>query len=113
MAYILGAQTLKNPAGFTRRQIETGSANNAINGRTTKDIRNRKEQFVLTYENLSNTDRNNILSEYDLETTRDFQVTEPNLTIATTPVHIDIKERTYQKGADYLEFLTLILTEVD
>ena len=115
MSYNLGLITLPTPkrGDFTRRQIETGAGFMTLDGTTKKDITNRKEQYVLSYELLTQAEISSILSEYDLQTTRDFSVNETNLTIASTPVHIDIKDRRYNTAGDsYREDLTLILTEV-
>lgn len=113
MSYTLGSITLPNPKGFQRRLIETGASINTLNGRTKKDITNRKEQFILNYEMLSQANVTAILGEYDLQTVRNFSVNETNLTINSTPVHIEISERQYNtKGNEYREDLTLVLTEV-
>ena len=112
MAYILGAVTLKNPTEFTRTQVEISAENTSITGRSTKDIFKRKEQFVLMWDSLTQAQVAEILSEYNLQETRSFRVTETSLTIAATDVHIDLPERLYHKGADYREGMELILTEV-
>lgn len=112
MSYILGNITLKNPTGFRRNPIETSVVNTSATGRTTKDIQNRKEQFILAYDDLTQSQVNEILSEYNLEEVRDFSVSETNLTITATAVHIDISPRSYHRGADYREGLILTLTEV-
>ena len=111
MSYLLGAITLPNPTNFTRKQIEVGASNTSLTGRTSKDIFHRKEQFVLEFEWISSADVTNIIGEYDLQTCRNFQVTETNLTIAATLVHIEIDERAYHKGPDYYENFVLTLTE--
>lgn len=112
MSYLLGDITLPNPKGFKRRTIEISSEQTSITGRTTKDIRARKEEFILNFEHLTPAEVSSIFSEYDLQTTRNFQVTETNLSIASTPVHIGLPDRDYMKGGSYRETLDLILTEV-
>lgn len=113
MAYLLGDITLPNPKRFERRTVEMSKVNDTINGTTKKDIVNRKEQFVLDYTNLTQAQVASILSEYNTQITREFEVTESNLTISATEVHIDIPGRAYNtKGDQYREDLTLILTEV-
>ena len=112
MSYILGATTLPNPKEFNREFIEVSAENVSLEGRTTKDIFKRKERFTFRFQHLTPAVVAGILSEYDAETTKDFQVTETNLTIAATPVHIDFSTRTYMKGDTYRSDLTLTLTEV-
>ena len=113
MSYVLGDVTLPSPTNFRREYIERSASNDMLDGTTKKDITNRKERFILEFNNISQTDVSTILSEYNLETTRDFEVTETNLTISSTQVHIDIGRRNYPtKGTDYREELTLLLTEV-
>ena len=112
MAYLLGDITLKSPASFVRRQVESSAENTSLTGRSTKDIFNRKEQYVLELRSLTTAQVNSVLGEYNLQATRNFEVTETNLTISATPVHIDIQRRDYYKGGDYREDITLTLTEV-
>ena len=111
MAYILNGTTLKSPTTFDRETIESSVKHNLLTGRTVKDIRNRKDRFILTFQYLSAAERNAIINIWQLETCVTFEVTETNLTIASTDVHVEIPERGYLKGGDYREFFTLILTE--
>jgi len=113
--YILGDITLPTPkpGSFVRKFIEVGGKVTTLKGRTKKDIVARKEQFVIKYVMLTQTEVNAIMGEYNLEATRNFSISETNLTIASTPVHIDIAERAYNTAGDsYREDLTLVLTEV-
>jgi hypothetical protein len=113
MAYLLGDQTLLNPKSFKREFVETSASNLLIDAKTTKRVENRKERFTLTYQNLTAAETSSILSEYELDETRVFEVTEDNLTIAATDVHIDISTRNYPlTGKAYRHELNLILTEV-
>lgn len=113
MSFILGSTTLPMPVKFSRETIERAAVNETIDGTTKKDLTNRKERFVLEFKNLTQAEVSSILSEYNLQTTRTFQVTEDNLTISGTSVHIDIPSREYnQKSADYREDLSIVLTEV-
>ena len=113
MAYTLGDITLPNPKKLTREFIETGAENLLIEGKTTKNIANRKEKFTLEYENLDTAEVNAILSEYLLTIVRTFTVDEAGLSIGPTDVLIDIQNREYPpSGKLYLENITLVLTEV-
>jgi len=113
MAITLGAQTLLYPKSFRREFIETSASNLLIDAKTTRRVENRKERFTLVYQNLTVAEADSILSEYNTNETRTFEVTETSLPIAATKVHIDISTRTYQgTGRAYRQDLTLILTEV-
>ena len=113
MSYILGAVTLPNPVSFERETVEKSQKIITLNNTTKKDISGRKERFIISFKMLTQTEVNTILAEYDLQTTRNFQVTETNLTIAATPVHIEIDRRAYNTpGNEYREDITLFLEEV-
>ena len=112
MSTILGSTTLPNPTDFKREFVETSSTNTTLTGRTYKEIRNRKERFTLTFERLTKTEVDSILGEYTPEVAKDFSVTEDNLTIAATSVHIRFESRDYIKGGEFRSDVTLIVTEV-
>lgn len=113
MSWILGSITLPRPVKFERRTIETGVEHITLDGTTKKDISNRKEQFILTFQYLTQAEVSNILGEYNLQAVRDFSVSDGSLTITTTSVHIDLKSREYPaSGSEFREDLELILTEV-
>lgn len=113
MAYLLGNITLPNPKSFRREVVEKSAMIVTLNNTTKKDITGRKYRYILGYRFLTQSEVASIMSEYDLETTRDFQVTETNLTVASTPVHVTIDRREYNTpGNEYREDLTLILEEV-
>lgn len=111
MSYTLGNVILKRPANMVRQTVETSAVQTTVPGRSVKDIRNRKERYVLSFQNLTQAQVSAIFGEYDLETTRTFTVSETNLTIGPTTVHIDIPDRNYTGGADYRENFVIILTE--
>lgn len=114
MAFILGNITLPNPIEFRRRYIETSRENVSITGKVSKNIVSRQEQYILKFQHLTQAEAGNIISEFDLMTTRTFSVSETNMTINPTTVHITIEERQYNTtGPDFREDLTLILTEVE
>lgn len=113
MAYILGSVTLPRPSSFTREIVENSQKIITLNNTTKKDITGRKERYVLEFKYLNQAQVAAILAEYDLQTTRNFQVTETNLTIAATPVHIEIEQREYlTPGNEYREDLVIYLEEV-
>jgi len=111
--YVLGSLTLPRPNSFERRYIEKSSTVVTLNNTTKRDITGRKEQFILGFRMLSQTEINAIIAEYEMNTSRNFSVSETNLTISSTPVHIEIDRRQYATaGPSYREDVTLILTEV-
>lgn len=114
MSFILGAVTLPQPKSFTREFIETSKQNLTIGGKTVKRTENRKERFTLVFQELTQSQVNSILSEYELEEVRSFQVTEEELTIAATDVLVSLPPREYPlSGKAYRENFSLILTEVE
>lgn len=113
MSYLLDSSTLPNPVEFTRETVEASTQNVTIEGKDKKDIVNRKERYILEFTKLTQAQISSIMAKYNLQTTLSFQVTETNLTINATDVHIDIPQRAYNTGGDqYREDITLILTEV-
>ena len=111
--YQLGGITLPNPKKFTRIFIELGVEHLLMFGKTTKRIENRKEQFILEYQYLSQADINAILSQYELEVPLDFVVTETNLSIASTSVLMDVSGFEFpQTGEEYREHMVITLTEI-
>lgn len=109
----LGNIILPNPKKFTRHFIETASENLLMEGKTTKRVENRKEEFTLEFQHLTPAEVNSVLSEYELNAVRTFVVTETSLPVSATDVLVDIKNREYPaSGKLYRENLTLILTEV-
>ena len=113
MSFQLGNITLLNPKRFSREFIETGTSNFLIENITTRKMENRKERFILEYQHLTPAEVNSILSEFELNSVRNFTANDTNLSISATPVLIDITNRSYPKSGDlYRENLTLVLTEV-
>jgi hypothetical protein len=112
MAYTLGDLTLPRPHAFTRSPVEYSTKNESLTGRTTKDIRNRKEQYRLSFKYLTQAEVLGITTEYDRQSTLKFSVSDGSLTIAETDVHMEITGREYNTpGSEYREDLDIILTE--
>jgi len=113
MSYIVNDLTLPRPVKLIRNQIEVGATVHTLSGATKKDIVNRKEQFVLSFEMLTQTEVANIMTEYDKQDTVDFESTETNLAIPSTECQMEISQRAYNtKGNEYREDLVIIFTEV-
>lgn len=114
MSYILGSTTLPDPQGLQRRYIEKSVYHDAINGRTTRDITGRKEQFILRYARLAQSVVASILSEYERRLALSFSASDGDLNINATDVHVEVQDRSYNtKGSEYREDFVIVLTEVE
>jgi len=114
MAWILGSTTLPDPKGLQRRFLEKSTYHEMINGASKKDISSRKEQFVIQYTRLSQAVIAGILAEFNLLQSLAFSVTDGELEVAETQVHVDIAGRDYNtKGSEYREDVEIVLTEVE
>jgi len=110
--YTLGAITLPNPQEFYRDPVKVGTKHSMLDGTTKEDIITKKEVFTLVFRRLTQSQVNSIMTEYEKNSALDFAVSETNLTVNTTSVLVDMQRRAYNKGGDYREDITLILTEV-
>lgn len=114
MAYLLNGTTLPRPKAFTRQIIEKSGRVVTLNNTTKKDITGRKEMFTLEFNMLTQTEINAINVIYDTTNTVTFQVTETNLTIASTVCHMSIDKRAYNTpGNEYREDIVMVLEEVN
>lgn len=114
MAYVLGSTTLPNPKKMQRRILEQSTFHEAINGASKKDISSRKEQFILQFTRLSQATVASILAEFNLFQSLDFSISDGELEVTATPVHVDIPGRDYNtKGSEYREDVEIVLTEVE
>ena len=113
MSYLLGGVVLPNPQEYKRDQIEIGSTIVTLNGTIKKDIVARRERHLLTFRRVSQTDIATIMSIWNEEVTKTFQVTESNLTVGPVTVHVNVPTREYNtRGGEYREDISLILDEV-
>lgn len=114
MTYMLDDLVLPNPKKFVRKIIETGVEHLIYGNLTTKKVQNRKEQFILTYQYLTQAQINSILAKYVLEIVLPFSVTDTNLSIAETDVLMDVSGLEFPPSAEeYRENITITLTEVN
>lgn len=113
MSYQLGDITLPTPVRMERIPIETSVKHVTLDGTLKKDISGRRYQYILYFQYLTQAQVASIIGEYDLQTTRDFAVSDGSLTISSTSVHIEIGSRGYEvPGSEYRENFVLILEEV-
>ena len=114
MAWTLGSITLPTPQRLKREQINIEVEHMTLDGTSKKDIAARKERYVLGFDMLTQVEFASMKGEWDLQTARNFAVSDGSLTISSTPVHIQINERTYNTPGDqFREDIDLILTEVN
>jgi hypothetical protein len=114
MAWTLGSVTLPNPHGFKRRFLGKETYHEAINGRSRRDISNRKEQYELSYQRIEQSTVAEILAQHALFTTLTFSAAQGSLNIAETVVHMDVPTRDYNtKGSEFREDFVILLTEVE
>lgn len=113
MSYILGGVTIPNPKKITKNVIENAVENIVMFNRTTKNVRNRKYQYVLEYQYLTQDQVSSLISLYNLVQVLSFQVTEANLPIGPVNVLMDVSNMDYPPTAQaYRENLVVTLTQV-
>ncbi len=111
--YQLGSVVLPAPKRMTKETMETSVEHLLLFGKTTKHTKHRKYRYVLEYALLPVMTVNSILSEYEINASRIFTVTEDNLSIGPSDVLVDVDSRDYPpSGVAYVENMRLILTEV-
>jgi len=113
MSIFLGDITLPQHRTIKPKKLETSSLNASLDGKITKDIRNIKNEWVLTFEQISLAEYNSIIGEYELESARRFRIAEPNYYYGW--VNVIIKEPEIDiMGGPYTRYnITLTLIEVE
>ena len=112
--YILNSTSLPRPKEFTRQFIPVSQDITAITGHEGRDFRYRtKEKFTLSWEILSKSEVETIMTIVNLNTAVSFYVLETNLSVAQTSVLLKIKDIEYViVGSGYKGMMTLELEEV-
>lgn len=114
MAYILNGETLPNPQGFGIDKARMEVRHEAINGRTTKEVRNIKNIWKLRFTKLTQEEASVMLGIANLKQTVLFESTETNKLIPETEVHVTIDREKYNtKGSEYRVDLDVVLEEVE
>lgn len=117
MAYLLDGTTIRSPHEIEEVNDKQVAQNRTLDGSINRDFfGSRKRTWRLIYRNTKAADYAAIKTIYDAyqvdATTKTFESTEPNYTISSTLVHIDLLERAFRiRGTDYLSDFDLILTE--
>lgn len=113
MSWILGDITLPSPQGYQREPVLIVADVQMIDGSTKRDIVRRKYRHVLTFTQLTQTEVNSILSEYNKNIPISFSVSETNYTISAVNVLVSLGTREYNTaGGDFREDLKVVLVEV-
>lgn len=117
MAFLLDAQTIRRPHSIKESNDTQVAVQRALSGAITRDyFGSNKRVWELEFTNTTKTDYDSIKAIYDAHlstgSTKTWEITETNYTIASTNVHIDLSERGFSvRGQDYLSDFTLKLTE--
>jgi hypothetical protein len=117
MGYLLDATTIRSPYEITESNDTQVAVQRTLDGSINRDyFGNNKRIWELKYVNSKKTDYDTINTIYQsylsTGTTKAFEVTETNYTIASVSVHVDLLERGFTiRGSDYLSDFSLILTE--
>ena len=112
--YILNSVALPRPKELRREFVPISQDNTAITGHGGRDYRYRtKERFTLSWEILSKSEADSIITIVDLNTAVDFYVLEENLSIEQVSVLARIKNIEYViVGSSYKAMMTLELDQV-
>jgi hypothetical protein len=113
MAYYLDGTSLPSPKRYERQFMPVASNFTSMDGKESRDLRILdKEKYVLSWENLSKSELDSIMTIVNKNTPVIFYINETNLTVNSTEVHIRIGSIDYSTlGSDYLSNLTLELIE--
>lgn len=117
MAFILGGTTIRAPKAMTEDNSTQYAQHRTLAGSVNRDhFGQNKRVWLLEYENLTKSEFDTINTVYQSYlssgTTKTFQVTEANYTIASTNVHIDLPTRSFTvAGESYLSDFTVTLHE--
>lgn len=117
MGYLLDATTIRSPYEITESNDTQVAVQRTLDGSINRDyFGNNKRIWELKYVNSKKADYDTINTIYQsylsTGTTKAFEVTETNYTVASVSVHVDLLERGFTiRGSDYLSDFSLILTE--
>lgn len=117
MAYLLNGTTIRSPHNIDETTVDTYAQQKALNGDVNRDyFGSTKRIWVLDYTNTKPSDYTTIKTIVDAYkstvTTKTFQSTETNYTVASTLCHLDLIRREFSVGGtDYISDFSLVLTE--
>lgn len=117
MAFLLSGTTIRAPFEFEERNSTQVAQHRTLDGSIRRDyFGSNKRVWVLNYRNTKKADYDTIKTIYDsyllTGSTKTWQVTEPNYTVSSTNVHVEVLERGFSvRGTSYISDFDLILTE--
>lgn len=110
MSFVLDGLILPKHNELKQEIVEMSSKNYTITGKTKKDVIRVKNKFILKFENLTNTEFNNIYNVHKAKEAVSLLIDEPYLSMGTT-VNVEISGAIRKWGGGFVE-ITLILEEV-
>lgn len=110
MSFVLNGLVLPKHNELKQEIVEISSRNYTITGKTKKDVVRVKNKFILKFENITNTEFNNIYNVHKEKEAVSLLIDEPYLNLGTT-VNVEISGANRKWGGSFIE-LTLILEEV-
>lgn len=117
MAYLLDGSTIPEPNDMKTSNDTQMAQQRTLSGAVGRDyFGSNKRVWALSYRNKLKADFDTLDTIYQsyLSTgaAKSWQVTETNYTVASTTVHVDLKERGFSVGGEsYISDFDLILTE--
>ncbi len=112
-AYVLGDIILPRPNSFNREQIYMKKDVLSLSGKTGRDITGRKERFILSWDNMTKTEFDSLLSSIETNTSMLFSISDGALQISETEVFAVVSSAEYSTlGSDYLVSTEVVLVEV-
>lgn len=117
MSYILAGTTIRRPYEVSEKNSTQMAVQRTLSGAVNRDyFGSNKRIWQLDFRSTNKADYDTIKSIYDsylsTEVAKSWQVTEPNYTVASTSVHLDLNERDFNiRGSSYISDFTLTLTE--
>lgn len=117
MAYLLDSTTIRSPNNIDEETVDQFAQHKTLDGAVRRDyFGDTKRIWMFDYVNTNPTDLSTIKTIVDAYkstgTTKTFESTETNYTIAETSVHLSLTKRVFRvKGTDYLSDFTLVMAE--
>lgn len=117
MAYLLDGTIIRSPLNIEETTKDLYAQQTTLNNSVNRDyFGSTKRVWVLDYTNTKPNDHTTIKTISDsyksTGTTKTWQSTETNYTIASTRVHIDLIRRRFNvRGNSYISDFSLVLTE--
>lgn len=117
MAYLLDSTTIRRPMNVEETTVDQFAQQKTLSGAVARDyFGDTKRIWALDYANTQDGEYQTIKTIVDAykstNTTKSFEITETNYTIASTLCHLDLTRRRFSVGGtDYISDFTLIITE--